>query len=58
MPNYPEPKFRGPHRTRAAPPLTRVELHIHLDGCLRMSTVWELCRAKAFNTNIDLPSDV
>lgn len=46
MPNYPEPKFRGPKRTKAPRPLTRVELHIHLDGALRLSTVWELSRAK------------
>merc|ERR1719319_909506 len=46
MPNYPEPKFRGPKRTKAPRPLSRVELHIHLDGSLRLSTVWELSRAK------------
>merc|ERR1712129_120096 len=46
MPNYPEPKFRGPKRTRAPRPLSRAELHIHLDGSLRLSTVWELSRAK------------
>jgi len=46
MPNYQEPKFRGPVRTKNAKPLSRVELHIHLDGCLRMETVWELSKAK------------
>lgn len=46
MPLYPEPKFRGPKRTKAALPLSRVELHIHLDGCVRMSTVWELYNQK------------
>merc|ERR1719319_76450 len=46
MPNYPEPKFRGPKRTKAPRPLSRVELHIHLDGSLRLSTVWELSKAK------------
>ena len=46
MPLYPEPKFRGPKRTKATLPLSRVELHIHLDGCVRMSTVWELYNQK------------
>ena len=27
-------------------PLSRVELHIHLDGSLRMSTIWEISKAK------------
>jgi len=51
MPNFPEPKFRGPARTRTPTPLSRVELHIHLDGCVRMSTIWELSKAKG----LDLP---
>jgi len=46
MPNFPDPKFRGPKRTKAPLPLSRVELHIHLDGCVRMSTIWELAKAK------------
>ena len=46
MPLYPEPKFRGPKRTKKGVPLSRVELHIHLDGSVRMSTVWELCKQK------------
>jgi len=46
MPNYAEPKFLGPKRTKAPKPLSRVELHIHLDGCVRMSTVWELATSK------------
>jgi len=46
MPNFPEPKFWGPKRTKSAIPLSRVELHIHLDGCVRMSTIWELCKKK------------
>ena len=25
---------------------SRVELHIHLDGCVRMSTIWELYKQK------------
>ena len=29
-------------------PLNRVELHIHLDGSLRMSTIWEISKAKVF----------
>jgi len=49
MPNFPEPKFRGPKRTKSAIPLSRVELHIHLDGCVRMSTIWELCQAKGLS---------
>jgi len=49
MPNFPEPKFRGPVRTKTATPLSRVELHIHLDGCVRMSTIWELCKAKGLS---------
>ena len=28
------------------PPLSRVELHVHLDGALRPSTIWELCKKK------------
>lgn len=46
MPLFPEPKFRGPKRTKMPTPQTRVELHIHLDGCLRMETVWELYKQK------------
>ena len=62
MPNYPQPKFWGPKKTKAPKvtlpplllyspssppqPLSRVELHIHLDGSLRMSTIWELSKAK------------
>ena len=53
MPNYPEPKFRGPKRTKAPRPLSRVELHIHLDGSLRMSTIWEISKAKG----LSLPGD-
>jgi len=53
MPNYPEPKFRGPKRTKAPRPLSRVELHIHLDGSLRMSTIWEISKAKG----LPLPGD-
>jgi len=53
MPNYPEPKFRGPKRTKGARPLSRVELHIHLDGSLRMSTIWEISKAKG----LSLPGD-
>jgi len=53
MPLYPEPKFRGPKRTKKRVPLSRVELHIHLDGSVRMSTVWELCKQKG----IELPGD-
>jgi len=34
-------------------PQTRVELHIHLDGCLRMETVWELYKQKGMK----LPGD-
>jgi len=49
MPNFPDPKFRGPKRTKAAIPLSRVELHIHLDGCVRMSTIWELSKAKGLS---------
>eukprot|EP00090_Calanus_glacialis_P045899 TRINITY_DN8773_c0_g1_i1.p1 TRINITY_DN8773_c0_g1~~TRINITY_DN8773_c0_g1_i1.p1 ORF type:complete len:394 (-),score=134.85 TRINITY_DN8773_c0_g1_i1:335-1516(-) len=49
MPNFSEPKFRGPKRTKTAIPLSRVELHIHLDGCVRMSTIWELCKAKGLS---------
>jgi len=46
MPNCQEPKYRGPKRTKGPKPLSRVELHIHLDGSLRMTTVWELSKAK------------
>ena len=46
MPLYPEPKFRGPKRTKKPIPQCRVELHNHLDGALRMSTVWELYKQK------------
>ena len=46
MPSFPEPKFRGPKRTKMPTPQTRVELHIHLDGSLRMETVWELYKEK------------
>jgi len=53
MPLYPEPKFRGPVRTKGATPLSRVELHIHLDGSVRMSTVWELYTQKG----LTLPGD-
>ena len=34
-------------------PLSRVELHIHLDGAVRLSTVWELAKEK----NIPLPGE-
>lgn len=34
-------------------PLTRVELHSHLDGSVRATTVWELAKAKGF----PLPGD-
>ena len=27
---------------KPALPLSRVELHVHLDGCIRKDTVWEL----------------
>lgn len=39
-------KFHGPRRTQQSVPLSRAELHIHLDGSLRLSTVWELCKQK------------
>ena len=47
MPLYPEPKFRGPKRTKSKTPLSRVELHIHLDGSVRLSTIWELYKQKS-----------
>ena len=53
MPLYPQPKFRGPKRTKGPVPLSRVELHIHLDGSVRMSTVWELAKQKG----LALPGD-
>jgi len=53
MPLYPEPKFRGPKRTKKPIPQCRVELHNHLDGALRMSTVWELYKQKG----MELPGD-
>lgn len=49
MPNYPEPKYRGPKRTKGPKPLSRVELHIHLDGSMRMASVWELSKAKGLS---------
>jgi len=45
MPIY-KPKFHGPKRTKQPSPLSRVELHLHLDGAVRLSTIWELCKAK------------
>lgn len=39
-------KFLGPERTEKAVPLSRAELHIHLDGSVRYSTIWELCKQK------------
>ena len=52
MPLYPEPKFRGPKRTKKPIPQCRVELHNHLDGALRMSTVWELYKQKGINSRL------
>jgi len=46
-------KFYGPKRTQKDVPLSRVELHIHLDGAVRLSTVWELSKQK----NISLPGN-
>jgi len=46
MPNFPEPKFRGPKKTKGPKPLSRVELHIHLDGSVRLTTIWEISKAK------------
>jgi len=40
------PKFHGPKRTKNKFPLSRAELHIHLDGSVRFSTIWELCKQK------------
>ena len=57
MPLYPQPKFRGPKRTKSATPLSRVELHIHLDGCVRMSTVWELYKEKGHPSVMELRTD-
>eukprot|EP00088_Acartia_fossae_P062146 TRINITY_DN7486_c0_g1_i1.p1 TRINITY_DN7486_c0_g1~~TRINITY_DN7486_c0_g1_i1.p1 ORF type:complete len:364 (-),score=82.82 TRINITY_DN7486_c0_g1_i1:340-1431(-) len=50
MPAY---KFHGPKRTQKKIPLSRAELHIHLDGSVRLSTVWELSKQK----NIKLPGN-
>jgi hypothetical protein len=44
-------KFHGPRRTQQGLPLSRAELHIHLDGSVRLSTIWELCKQK----NLPLP---
>ena len=49
MANFSEPKFHGPVRTKLGTPLSRVELHIHLTGCVRMTTIWELCKAKGLS---------
>jgi len=49
MSNHSGPKFHGPKRTKNASPLSRVELHIHLDGAVRHSTVWELCKQKGLS---------
>jgi len=38
--------FHGPKRTKTPLPLSRVELHIHLDGSVRPSTVWDLSKSK------------
>ncbi|XP_023335547.1 adenosine deaminase [Eurytemora carolleeae] len=39
-------KFHGPKRTKNVAPLSRAELHIHFDGAVRLSTIWELCKQK------------
>lgn len=39
-------KFHGPKRTKNEVPLSRAELHIHFDGAVRISTIWELCKQK------------
>ena len=39
-------KFHGPKRTKNVAPLSRAELHIHFDGAVRFSTIWELCKEK------------
>ena len=39
-------KFHGPKRTKNVAPLSRAELHIHFDGAVRISTIWELCKQK------------
>jgi adenosine deaminase len=49
----PPVKFHGPKRTQKSVPLSRAELHIHLDGSVRLSTVWELSKQK----NIPLPGN-
>ncbi|XP_067005028.1 adenosine deaminase isoform X2 [Anabrus simplex] len=36
------------HKTIKNVPLTRVELHVHLDGCVRPETLWDLANEKHF----------
>jgi len=41
--------YHGPKRTRGPIPLSRVELHCHLDGSLRPATVWDLSKTKGLS---------
>ena len=38
---------------KPALPLSRVELHVHLDGCVRKDTVWELQMKKQLSGEED-----